>query len=453
MATPATTNDFLAVARKSQQIDTSRLDAYLRAKRGKMPAEPRKLAAQLVRAGVLTTFQAEQFLLGKHKGFLLGGYRVIDRLGSGGTGTVYLAEHQVMRRRVALKVLPAAYAEDRAVLERFRREAQAAAALDHPNVIHVYDFRQEGPLYFIVLEYIEGPNLQQILARRGPLPIPVACDYIQQAALGLHHAHAIGMIHRDIKPANIVVDVWGTVKVLDLGLARYDDGRESSLTKKFNSNHVLGTADYLAPEQALDLHDVDGRADIYGLGASLYALLAGRPPFHKGTIGQKLMWHQTKEPEPVKDVRPEVPASLSAIVARMLAKNPGDRFPTAEAVAEALEPWAAEAQRGDPRLGPRSGSMAGPGSGRAPKPRAADTWVARSDEDTTKIKPPNGDETIPARSTPTAPVPALWKEHRIRFLVGITAVVIGLVAGVFAALQWGPQIAPKAPAPIEAKSP
>src|SRR5262249_21230988 len=156
-----------------------------------------------------------------------------------------------------------------------------------------------------VMEYVEGPSLQQIISRQGGLPIAAACEYIRQAALGLHHAHEKGLVHRDVKPANILVDVSGTVKVLDLGLARYDaDGGESTVTQKFNSNHVLGTADYLAPEQALDLHDVDGRSDIYGLGGTLYALLTGQPPFPRGTIGQKLLWHQTKDPKPVHSIRP-----------------------------------------------------------------------------------------------------------------------------------------------------
>ena len=178
----------------------------------------RELAALLVRDGVITGFQAEQFLLGKHRGFLLGGYRILERLGAGGTGTVYLAEHQVMKRRVALKVLPASYAADPAVLERFRREAQAVAALDHPNIVRAYDFRQEGQLHVLVMEYVNGPNLQEIVQRQGALPIPLACDYIRQAAIGLQHAHDAGLVHRDIKPANLLVDASGTVKLLDLGL-------------------------------------------------------------------------------------------------------------------------------------------------------------------------------------------------------------------------------------------
>src|SRR5262249_34275377 len=145
------------------------------------------------------------------------------------------------------------------VLERFRREAQAVAALDHPNIVRAYDFRQEGSLHFLVMEFVEGASLQDLLDRKGPLPIPRACGYIRQAALGLQHAHQAGLVHRDVKPGNLLVDRAGVVKILDLGLARYAPEGES-LTKKFDENAVMGTADYLSPEQALNLHNVDGRA-------------------------------------------------------------------------------------------------------------------------------------------------------------------------------------------------
>src|SRR5262245_27082708 len=205
MPVPATIQEFLDVVRRSKQIESERLEQYLQQRsEDSLPAQPRKFAVELIRDGVMTTFQAEQFLQGKYKGFTLGGYRVLERLGAGGSGTVYLAEHEVMKRRVAIKVLPTPCAENPVLLERFRREARAAALLDHANIVRVFDFRQEGPLHFIVMEYIDGPNLQQMVNRRGPLPIPMACEYIRQAALGLEHAHDIGLVHRDIKPANLL---------------------------------------------------------------------------------------------------------------------------------------------------------------------------------------------------------------------------------------------------------
>ncbi len=449
MPAPTTIDDFLAVARKSNQVDPSRLDSYLALPRlTPLPSEPRKFAQQLVRDGLLTVFQAEQFLQGKYKGFNLGGYRILERLGQGGTGTVYLAEHEVMRRPVAIKVLPTPLAEDRELLERFRLEARAAAVLDHPNVVHIYDFRQEGPLHFIVLEYIDGPDLQQMVSRKGPLPISLACEYIRQAALGLQHAHEAGLVHRDIKPANLLVDPTGTVKVLDLGLARYEKGNDS-LTERFNSRMVLGTADYLAPEQALNLHNTDSRTDIYSLGATLYTLLAGRPPFHEGSVGQKLMWHQMKQPDPVTKYRPEVPQELADLVNRMLAKKPEDRPATAALVAEELAVWAEQQPRPEVFSGVsgvgllktgRTASLGG-SSRRLPSTTAPDT-VSHAQEDTGLIE---FGESSRRRPTVRTAIPDLALRNegdwvRLAILIGMVALFAGIAGGVVAFLLWGPSV-------------
>jgi putative heme-binding domain-containing protein len=347
MAAPATSNELIEVVRKSKQIESGRLDAYLSKQTGQaLPSEPRKLAALLVRDGLLTAFQAEQFLQGKYKGFSLGGYRLIDRIGRGGTGKVYLAEHEVMRRRVALKVLAPALANDTPALERFRREAQAVAALNHPNIVRANDFLQEGAVYFLVMEYVDGPSLQTVLQRQGALPIEVACEYIRQAAIGLQHAHEANLVHRDIKPANLLVTAEGVVKILDLGLARFAVEGQESLTKKFDENTVMGTADYLAPEQALDLHDVDARGDIYSLGATFYALLAGAPPFPEGTAAQKLLWHQMRVPAPIHVRRTDVPAELSHIITTLMDKVPQRRVQSCAEVAALLEPWCLPARQG-----------------------------------------------------------------------------------------------------------
>jgi serine/threonine protein kinase len=447
MAAPASICDFLEVARKSRQIDNDRLEAYLREHEGHgLPDQPRKLASHLVREGLMTLFQAEQFLLGKYKGFTLGNYRIIERLGTGGTGTVYLGEHQVLCRRAALKVLPTPFADDPAILERFRLEAQAAAVLDHPNVVHIYDFRQEGPLHFIVMEYIEGPTLQQVIDRRGALPIGVACDYVRQAALGLQHAHEQELVHRDVKPANLLVDAAGTVKVLDLGLARFEPvGGDESITRKFNNGIVLGTPDYLAPEQALNLHGVDARADVYSLGATLYALLAGQPPFHNGTIGQKLMWHQMKEPEPVTALRPDVPAELAALVARMLAKKPEERIATMAEVAQALEAWAAPSPVPEEQVSPRRRThlSRGVNTGQLTKARqtdhsgpVADTLVARRTDTAPMPSPPEG---APIVKNPLARVSSDHEDRRKRLMIvlfGLGAAAFWLLAGLLALLMW-----------------
>jgi serine/threonine protein kinase len=342
MPTPTSVPEFLDLVRRSNQVNIAALDAWLEKNQEKLPREVKKLALLMKKEGVLTLFQAEQFLLGKHKGFHLGGYRLIERLGSGGMGTVYLAEHEAMKRRVALKILPPNIASEASTLERFQREAQAVAALDHPNIVRAYDFRQEAKLFVFAMEFIDGPSLQQLINQKGALDVVVACDYIRQAALGLHCAHEAGMVHRDIKPGNLLVDSNGIVKVLDLGLARFVPEGQESLTKKFDDGSVMGTADYIAPEQALSLHHVDHRADIYSLGATFYALLAGVPPFPAGTAAQKLLCHQLREPDPLPSLNGNVPSELGDIISTMMAKAPKDRFQSALEVADALESFCSE---------------------------------------------------------------------------------------------------------------
>jgi serine/threonine protein kinase len=342
MPAPSTIEEFLDLVKKSGVVEEKRMAAHLERNRaaGTLPSDPLGLATQLVQEGVLTHFQAEQFLQGKWKRFMIGKYKVLERLGAGGMGSVYLCEHTLMRRRVALKVLPAARCKDTSSLDRFYREARAVAALDHPNIVRAYDIDQEDAFHFLVMEHVDGASLQEMVKRAGEGMDPVrAAHYIYQSALGLQHAHdAAGLVHRDIKPGNILVDRNGVVKVLDMGLARFYHDEEDPLTKKFDEN-VLGTADYLAPEQALDSHTVDIRADIYSLGGTFYYCLTGKTPFSEGSVAQKLIWHQTRQPKPIKSVRPDVPDEIAAIVERMMAKDPAQRYQTPREVAEALAPW------------------------------------------------------------------------------------------------------------------
>jgi serine/threonine-protein kinase len=216
-------------------------------------------------------------------------------------GQVYLAEHITMRRLVALKVLPPYSFDDAVARERFFREARAAGTLDHPNVVRVYDLCQEGKLLFLVMEYVEGVSIQTVVSRHGPLPVAAACHYARQVAFGLQHAFELGFVHRDIKPANLLLDPQGVVKILDLGLVRSEAEVNVGLTKQLDNKSILGTADYVAPEQAVDSSRVDIRADVYALGATLYFMLAGRPLFPEGRTAQKLVWQQIKEPVPVDD--------------------------------------------------------------------------------------------------------------------------------------------------------
>jgi serine/threonine protein kinase len=332
---------FLELVRKSGVVDPTRISAYLESLRAanQSTSEPTRLSELMVRDGVLTQFQTEQFLAGKWRGFFVGKYKILERLGAGGMGTVYLAEHKFMKRRVAIKVLPKSKAKDSSSLERFYREAKAIAALDHPNIVRAYDidYDADGDVHFLVMEYVDGASLQEIIKAHGPMAIDRVANYMAQSALALQHAHEIGLVHRDIKPGNILIDRTGVVKVLDMGLARFFHDHEDMLTRKYDEN-VLGTADYLAPEQALDSHTVDIRADIYGLGCTFYFVLTAKSPFGEGTVAQKLIWHQTRKPKPLREWRPDVPEELNAVLDKMMAKSPNDRYQRPGEVVEALAP-------------------------------------------------------------------------------------------------------------------
>jgi serine/threonine protein kinase len=339
MSAPATSADFLDILRRSHLVEAQKLHAFLQPPPGP-DAAPAELADRLVQAGLLTRFQVSQLLQGKWKGFSIGKYRVLERIGFGGMGQVYLAEHKVMRRKVAIKVLPLSQARNVNARERFYREARAAGALAHPNLVRAYDVDSEGHLHFLVMEYVDGASLQDIVARHGPLAISRVAHYLWQAALGLQHAHEADLVHRDIKPANLILDRTGVVKILDLGLARFFTEGDDGLTNHGDGGAVLGTADFLAPEQAVNSHEADIRSDIYGLGATAYFLLTGKPPFPDGTVTQKLIAHQMRAPTPLREQRPDVPDDLAAVVAKMLAKDPADRYQTPAEVAAALEAWA-----------------------------------------------------------------------------------------------------------------
>ena len=338
MPAPTTSNDFIEIVQKSGLIHQDRFNAFF-SKYQFTTEDASKVAIAMVQDGLITNFQARQLLKGRYRGFAIGKYLVLEQLGEGGMGKVFLCEHMLMRRRVAIKVLSREIASDPGTVERFQREGRAVASLDHPNIVRAHDVDSEGENHFIVMEYVDGSSLHEVVRRKGPLPVARACHYISQAAVGLQAVFEAGMIHRDIKPGNLLLDRKGMVKVLDLGLARFDHEKRESLTQKFDEGSVLGTADYLSPEQAMDSHEVDIRCDIYSLGATMYFLLVGRPLFEGGSVTQKLLFHQLRNPEPLKTLRPDLPDPLVAIVEKMMAKDPKDRYQTPIEVAEALEPW------------------------------------------------------------------------------------------------------------------
>jgi hypothetical protein len=269
-------------------------------------------------------------------------YRVLGLLGQGGMGVVYKAVQQHMDRVVALKVIHRPLLACPDFVERFRREVKAVARLAHPNIVHAYDADHSGEVHFLVMEYVEGSSLDRVVARRGPLPVAEACDYVRQAALGLQHAHEQGLVHRDVKPHNLLLTPQGQVKVVDFGLAHLAQAAGGAATP-VTSSQLLGTPDYTAPEQARAPSGVDVRADVYSLGCTLYYLLTGQPPFPGGTPLQKLLSHQERPPQPVTELRRDVPPALAAVLGRMLAKDRERRPATPGQVAAELAPFAVAA--------------------------------------------------------------------------------------------------------------
>ncbi|MCZ2341031.1 MAG: protein kinase [Bacteroidales bacterium] len=334
---------FLDLIKKSGALEPRRLDQFV-TKLPSPPDDPAALAELLIQNGLMTRYQLEPLLKGKLQRFVLSSkYRILDRLGAGGMASVFLCEHKVMRRRVAIKVLPPNMAKNASAVDRFHREARAAAALHHPNIVGAYDVDVDGNFHFLVTEYVEGRNLHEMIRLNGTLSPERASHYIAQAALGLQHAHERGMVHRDIKPANLLLDRTGTVKLLDMGLALLFHEDDDNLTKEHDAASILGTAEFLAPEQAMDSHAVDIRADIYSLGMTLYFLLSGKTPFGEGgTTAQKLIWHQIRPPKPIQEYRPDVPDALWNVLQKMLAKSPDERYQTPMDVVVALQPWTSQ---------------------------------------------------------------------------------------------------------------
>jgi WD40 repeat protein/tRNA A-37 threonylcarbamoyl transferase component Bud32 len=324
---------------------------------GTPAVEPRSLIEELVERGWLTAWQGKMLLAGQ-KGFFLGRYKLLDQLGQGGQGTVFKAEHVNLRRIVALKVMAPQLLRKPEAVARFHREIQAAAALNHPNIVTAYDADCVRDTHFLVMEYAAGQTLERFLRGGRRLPPPQACDYIRQAALGLAHAHERGMVHRDIKPSNLLVALpadskdktddtrsvvdRGVVKILDMGLARLtgETGDEGDLTR---TGQIMGTPDYIAPEQARNTHEADIRSDIFSLGCTLFRALTGTLPYAGQSVMEKLMARGLDDAPRIRSIRPEISAELDAIVAKMLARQPADRYQTPDEVARALEPFTRDA--------------------------------------------------------------------------------------------------------------
>ncbi|HUY33391.1 MAG TPA: protein kinase [Pirellulales bacterium] len=303
---------------------------------------PAWLARNLVDRGWLTEWQARQLLVGRY-GFFLGKYKLLDRLGAGGMGVVFKAHHPMTDRTVAVKVMAKSLLSNPAAAARFQREVRLVCALNHPNIIAAYDADTAGGVHFLVMEYVEGRDLASLVKSYGPLGVAQAVNYVAQAATGLAHAHDKGVIHRDIKPANLFLDGNGLIKILDLGLARFDEnvgGDDSTASMALTRDGmVAGTVDYISPEQAEEMCAADARSDIYSLGCTLCYLLTGQPVYGGGTPMKRLFAHREQPIPSLRERRGEIPPPLESVFQRMVAKRPDARFPTMHEVAAALLPF------------------------------------------------------------------------------------------------------------------
>ncbi len=343
----------LSVLRRVQLFAAEQVDEVER-ELGPLYHHPYELGEYLVQIEWLTAFQLEALFEGRWEELNVGPYTILDQLGEGGVSQVYKAWDTNKGRIVALKVLRQSLTSNSDAVRQFQRELEAVTRLNHPNIIKTFDANQVGAIHYFAMEFVEGMDLHRFVEACGPLPVEQACEFMRQVGTGLQHAHQMGLVHRDIKPANLFLlhpPVQGrwleslggvlpprrgpdpVVKILDWGLARLmrapgdtDPDQDSPAHLEAEKGMLIGTADYIAPEQARDASLVDTRADIYSLGCSFYFLLTGQPPFPTGSLMQKLMQHQKEAPLPVQKYRPDVPDEIVAVLDKMLAKAPEDRY-------------------------------------------------------------------------------------------------------------------------------
>jgi len=400
------------------------------------PGDVETLTRELVQQNRLTGYQAAQIGAGQASSLTLGNYVVLDQLGQGGMGMVLKAEHRRMGRMVALKVISPAAMKSPDAVKRFHREVQAAAKLTHPNIVIAYDADEANGTHFLVMEYAEGTDLSALVKKQGPFSVAKAIDCIRQAAVGLQFAHEQGIVHRDIKPANLLIDSRGTVKILDMGLARIE-GDTSVNAELTETGAVMGTVDYMAPEQAQNTKSAEARSDIYSLGITLWYLLVGKPAYSGDSLMSRLLAHRDAPIPSLCTIRSDVPVDLDAVFQKMVAKQAKDRFPSMTAVQQALDSLsirsgathypqpssmggeAQDSSRTDMRAG-TSATMTrelGPTEAYRPSdPQAEATYLMGATANTTLVP-------IPGNSGTTHP-PALasWKQKRFQAI----AAVIGL---------------------------
>lgn len=335
----ASATHLIDTIREAQLLDPADLDELARSLLERNP-DPRTLVDEVTRRGWLTPFQVKKLVQGCAHELVIGRYVLLDEIGEGGMGQVFKARHQRLDRIVAVKLIRPDLLSSPTAIRRFHQEAKAAARLSHPNIVLVHDADEVNGRHFLVMEYVEGSDLSRLMKAGAYLPHAQVCDYLRQVALGLQHAFGRGLVHRDIKPANLLVTgAPAIIKIADMGLARLrgadHENPDSTLTL---DGGLMGTPDYMAPEQAENPHAADIRADLYSLGCTFYHVLTGQVPFSGGTVLQKIDRHRKETPRPPQQIRPEIPSELAAVINRLMAKRPEDRYQTPAEVAQVLSP-------------------------------------------------------------------------------------------------------------------
>lgn len=388
--------------------------------------------------GGLTSFQVQAIRENRIGELALGNYLLLAPIGRGGMGEVFRARHRRMDRVVALKVVRGDIGLSEECLRRFQREVKAAARLSHPNIVTAYDADEVGGRHFLVMEYVDGRDLGQLVSHLRPLSVPEAVECVLQVAAGLSYAHQQGVIHRDLKPSNLLVDREGRVKILDLGLARLEDAVSPSISgaaRLTASGLIMGTVDYMAPEQAVDSRSVDRRADIYSLGCTLFFLLTGRPVFPRDSLAERLMAHRQDPAPSLCLTRRNVPEKLDRIFQQMMAKSPAERFDSASAVVAALQ-------------------AAGLAATRAAEPLAARVMESASRAETHGAgSAESPEDRLPPLIAPVHP-PAPWASRRRRAPIAIATAVLTAVAllmVVAGAVLWWPGRPGSREAPVPAR--
>ncbi|HTU19157.1 MAG TPA: serine/threonine-protein kinase [Gemmataceae bacterium] len=326
----ASVRDLVEALSRGRLLETHQLSELGRTLPSR-PGDPMLLARELLQRGWLTPYQINQLFQGHVSDLNLDHYVLLERLGEGGMGQVFKAREVRLGRLVALKVLRKERTNKPEIVDRFYQEIQAAAQLSHPNIVHAYDAEQVGDAHVFSMEYVDGIDLSRLVKQSGPLPVAQACECIRQAAVGLQHIHEHQMVHRDIKPANLMrAHLGGTVKILDMGLARLREAEaeEAKAKRLTRLGVVMGTIDFIPPEQALDSRRADIRSDLYSLGCTFYFLLTGKVPFPIDEPMAKLLAHSCETAAPIEQLRPETPERVRAIVCKLMAKRPEERYQT-----------------------------------------------------------------------------------------------------------------------------